>query len=78
MPPSTLRASDLSTFEFCHRAWHYARLNTPHQYPEQLQQGTTWHDDVEQRSRLSVALLRIGVYLATLGFAIAVAGFLFR
>lgn len=73
-----LRASDLATFEFCHRAWHYARLNTPHQYPEQLQQGTSWHDAVEQRSRASVTLLRMGVCIAILGLVLAIAGMFFQ
>lgn len=78
MPSTTLRASDLATFEFCHRAWHYARLDTHHENPEQLKEGADWHEAMEHRSRASKILLRLGAYLAALGIATAIVGILFR
>jgi len=71
MHPSTLRASELATFAFCQRAWHYARIGTPSENLAQLHQGTSWHDQIERRSRRSILLLRFGLVLIVCGVALA-------
>jgi hypothetical protein len=76
MSKTTLRASELATFEFCQRAWHYARINTPHQGPAQLQLGTAWHDHMVRRSRASALMMQAGSFLIILGFAVVLLEYL--
>ncbi|TFH36619.1 MAG: hypothetical protein E4G99_04520 [Anaerolineales bacterium] len=76
MPRSTLRASELATFAFCQRAWHYARTGTPHENPEQLQTGAAWHEQLERQSRRSILLSRSGIVLIVSGLALAYLGYI--
>jgi hypothetical protein len=71
MAPSTVRASDLSTFTFCQRAWYYARTGVPHDHHDIIQGGTEWHRAVERRSRRSIVRIRLGILLLLCGVAIS-------
>ncbi len=68
----TVRASELGSFLFCERAWHYARTGTPYEHPQQLEQGVQWHRHIELRSRRSRTLMRTGALFLIGGIAIAV------
>jgi hypothetical protein len=63
----TVRASELATFVFCERAWHYARTGVPYEHPAQLERGTEWHQGIARRSRRSIMLLRLGAILLACG-----------
>jgi hypothetical protein len=71
MPRSTVRASELATFTFCQRAWHYARTGAPHDHADLIQRGSVWHDRIERRSRRSTILMRLGTLLVIGGAAMA-------
>jgi hypothetical protein len=74
MPSETLRASELATFAFCQRAWHYARSGAPSDNLDYLHQGTVWHTQIERRTRRSIWLLRIGAALIMGGAALVLYG----
>ncbi|CAN5869151.1 hypothetical protein BH10CHL1_BH10CHL1_19870 [soil metagenome] len=70
--PMLVRASDIGTWSFCHRAWWLAQVKrVPHQRPQVLQQGVTAHvahgHAVVRAHRLQKAgllLLAVGLLLA--------------
>lgn len=66
----TVRASELTAFAYCERAWHYARTGAPYQHPDQIERGAEWHAQVEQSAYRSVSLIRLGTLLLFIGFAI--------
>lgn len=77
-----VRASDLSAWAYCNRAWWLATVQgVPHQAPEQLERGTAAHArhgrNVARAQRLrQVAML--GFALATLLLLLAIAAQLIR
>ena len=63
----SVSASELNTYAFCERAWHYAQAGAPYEQPAVLDRGTDWHRQLERRTRLSVVLIRLGVILLLVG-----------
>lgn len=68
----TVRASELATYTFCERAWHYARLGAPHELRDQMERGERWHARLEGRTRRSITLMRTGVILLVSGAALTI------
>ena len=66
----TIRASELSTFVFCERAWHYARVGAPYEHPAQIEWGTEWHAQVGRRARRSLIIMRLGILILLSGMII--------
>jgi hypothetical protein len=75
---SLVRASDLSTWAFCNRAWWLARVQgVPHRNPAQLERGKAHHAAVgdvviatNRNARLGALLLLAGAGLALLAIII--------
>lgn len=63
-----VRASDLSAWAYCNRAWWLANVQgVPHQEPEQLERGTAAH----ARHGRNLARAQRLQQVAMLGFALA-------
>lgn len=71
MAPTTVRASDLATFTFCQRAWHYTRTGVPHEHHDLIQRGAEWHKTIELSSRRSIMRMRLGLVLLLCGIGIS-------
>ena len=67
MAPLTVRAAELAAFEFCQRAWFYARTGASHDQYDVMQAGTRWHETVQRRARRSIVLTRLGILLFLAG-----------
>lgn len=67
MAPSLVRASELGTFAFCQRAWHYARSGVPLEHLDRTQRGIDWHNHVEKRTRSATFLIQAGALLLLCG-----------
>lgn len=77
MAPRTIRASEIATFEFCHRAWAYQVQGEANSELVRLTAGTRYHHRLNRRLRLSRQLLRVGklaVLAAMAWAALALAG----
>lgn len=57
MSPRTVRASEVSHFAFCRRAWWYAQQGTHSSNLEALDRGAAWHRS-HGRSVLAAGCLR--------------------
>lgn len=61
----TIRASEISTFIFCQRAWWYQRQDVPSENQPQMTAGTTLH--IQHGKKVILAgLLRSLAYLLVL------------
>ncbi len=63
----TVSASELTTYAFCERAWHYGQVGVAYEQPAVIDRGNTWHRQLERRTRLSVLLIRLGAILLLVG-----------
>lgn len=70
-----VRASELAEFEFCQRAWWYARQGAVNASSARLKQGAAWHTELAQRT-LATGCLRFGAYLLLLGAVVAMVVYL--
>ena len=61
----TIRASEISTFIFCQRAWWYQRQDIPSENQPQMTAGTTLHTQHGKKVILA-GLLRTLAYLLVL------------
>lgn len=72
-----VRASDLSAWAYCNRAWWLANVKqVPHQHPDQLERGTRVHEAHGAQVRGSARLLRVGWMVLLLGVLLLIAALL--
>ncbi|MEM7129873.1 MAG: hypothetical protein AAF702_26305 [Chloroflexota bacterium] len=65
---SLVRASDIGTWTFCHRAWWLAHVQkVPHQNPDQLARGDQMHSQHGRMVAMTPIVGRLGVLLLGLG-----------
>ena len=70
-----LRASELSSYAFCERAWWYARQGVPSENAPALDAGTAWHRR-HGRQVLAGGCLRTVGYLLILAALVGAAVYL--
>ncbi len=74
---SLVRASDIGTWTYCHRAWWLAQVKgIPHRRPELLDAGELAHAAHGHRVRRSQHLRTAGLLLLALGILILAAGWM--
>ena len=67
---SLVRASDLSSWAFCHRAWWLREVQgAAHDAPEVLDRGSAAHVAHGKRVRGAVRLSKAGIVLILVGLA---------
>jgi hypothetical protein len=72
---SLVRASDLSAWAYCNRAWWLANVKgAPHQHPQQLAQGIAAHRAHGAGVRRATLLRRVGLALIALAALLMIAG----
>jgi hypothetical protein len=60
MDNRTILASELVTYEYCHRAWAYQRQGETNSEAERMAGGTRFHRSLNYRFLFSRLLLRLG------------------
>ncbi|GIV76133.1 hypothetical protein FKZ61_013525 [Litorilinea aerophila] len=74
---SLVRASDIGTWTYCHRAWWLAQVKgIPHRRPESLEAGELAHTAHGQQVRRSQHLRTAGLILVAMAALILAAGWL--
>lgn len=70
-----VRASDLSAWAYCHRAWWLAHVKgAAHQHPQQLERGAAAHRAHGAAVRRAALMQRAGVALVALAALLMIAG----
>jgi hypothetical protein len=71
-PPAMVRASDLSTWAFCHRAWWLSRVQgVAHGDSALLESGTALHSEHGRRVSLAQWAQRLALLLLGLALLLA-------
>lgn len=60
MSDSTLRASEIASYVFCHRAWWYERQGLPSQQAAARQEGAAWHRSQGRQAAAAGCLRLLG------------------
>lgn len=75
MGQRTLRASEISEFTYCRRAWFYSRQGYASEDDKRLRRGRRWHQE-HGRQILAAGCLRVLGYAALIMAAVSLAVYL--